>query len=160
MIPTGLITCILNPSSVKQKSIRTSSKLPSSKPQRKAVVRHGVERRLTTGWGKSWLKAHICRVTQTPTTGTEASLELPGRALSKGQVTHPLLRLRFPTVSPWWDNHGCASAFLLVFFNRRDLMEHSRHNLSSFVCDSVAFSTKKHSMHYYVNMLWRQGHDS
>lgn len=72
MIPMGLITCILNPSSVKQKSIRTSSKLPSSKPQRKAVVRHGVEWRLTTGWGKSWLKPNTCRLTQTPTTDIQA----------------------------------------------------------------------------------------
>lgn len=86
-------------------------------------------------------------------------VELPGRALSKRQVTHPLLSLRFPTVPPWWDNHGYASASLLIF-TRRDLMEHSRHNLSLFACDSMAFSTKKHSMHYYVNMLWRQGHDS
>lgn len=89
-----------------------------------------------------------------------SSVELPGWALSKGQVTHPLLSLRFPTVPPWWENHGYASASLLIFFNGRDLMQHSRHNLSLFVCDSVAFSTKKHSMHYCVNMLWRQGHDS
>lgn len=89
MSPMGLITCILNPSSVKQKSIRTSSKLPSSKPQRKAVVRHGVEQRLTTGWGKSWVKPSICRLAPTPTTDIEAQWSSQAGHWARGRLhTH------------------------------------------------------------------------
>lgn len=155
MIPMGLITCILNPSSVKQKSIRTSSKLPSSKPQRKAVVRHGVEWRLTTAWGKSWLKPNICRLTQTPTSDTEAQWSSQAGCWARGRLhTH----FSGSTVPPWRDNHSCASASLLIFFIRRDPMQHSRHNLSSLLCDSLAISTNKHSVYCYMNMLQRQGH--
>lgn len=160
MIPTGLITCILNPSSAKQKSIRTSSKLPSSKPQRKAVVRHGGGVASHHRLREVLTEAQHLQARSNSHNCHWSSLELPGQALSKGQVTDPLPSLRFPTVPPWGDNHGYASASLLIFFNRRDLMQHSRHNLSSFVSDSMAFSTKKHSVHYCVDMLWRQGHDS
>lgn len=86
-----------------------------------------------------------------------SSVELPGRVLSKGQVTHPLLR--FPTVHPWQDNQGGLCLSIFINLNRRDPMQRSRHNLSLLACDSVAFSTKKHCMYYYMNLLWRQGHD-
>lgn len=56
------------------------------KATEKACGETRVERRLTTGSGKSWLKPNICRLTQTPTSDTEAQWSSQARCWARHRL--------------------------------------------------------------------------
>lgn len=121
MIPTGLITCILIPRPVQQ----NQSGLPSTFP----LQSHRERLWWDTGGMASHhrlrealMEAQPLKAHSNSHDWSLSSAELPGQALSKGQVIHPPLSLEFPAVHQGWDyhRHACCVSVHLLWQERSD----------------------------------------
>lgn len=105
MTPMGLITCVLIPRPAQQ----NQSGLPSTFP----LQSHGEGLWWDTAGMASHRRLREAQAAAQPPNPAHSnsrdwswsSAELPGQALSKGQVTHPPLSLQSPAAQHRWDNH-------------------------------------------------------
>lgn len=103
--PMGLITCVLIPRPAQQ----NQSGLPSTFP----LQSHGEGLWWDTAGMASHRRLREAQAAAQPPNPAHSnshdwswsSAELPGQALSKGQVTHPPLSLESPAAQHRWDNH-------------------------------------------------------